>query len=98
MCLLARRLVERGVRFVQLYSGSSSGWDAHTDIEGNHTKHCRETDQPIAGLLADLKSRGLLDETLVVWGGELAARRSTKRATAATTTPGASPCGWPAAA
>ena len=70
MCLLARRLVERGVRFVQLYSGSNSGWDAHTDIEGNHTKHCRETDKPIAGLLADLKSRGLLDSTLIVWGGE----------------------------
>jgi uncharacterized protein (DUF1501 family) len=70
MCLLSRRLVERGVRFVQLYSGSNSGWDAHTDIEGNHSKLCRGTDQPIAGLLADLKSRGLLDSTLVVWGGE----------------------------
>jgi hypothetical protein len=70
MCLLARRLVERGVRFVQLYSGSNSGWDAHNDIEGNHSKLCRGTDLPIAGLLADLKSRGLLDSTLVVWGGE----------------------------
>ena len=69
-CLLARRLIERGVRFVQVYSGSGSGWDAHTDIEGNHSKMCRSTDQPIAGLLTDLKSRGLLDETLVVWGGE----------------------------
>ena len=69
-CLLARRLVERGVRFVQLYSGSGSKWDAHSDIEGNHGLHCSETDKPIAALLTDLKQRGLLDETLVVWGGE----------------------------
>jgi hypothetical protein len=69
-CLLARRLVERGVRFVELYAGSGSGWDAHTDLEKNHSRHCRASDKPIAGLLADLKSRGLLDETLVVWGGE----------------------------
>jgi hypothetical protein len=69
-CLLARRLVERGVRFVELYAGSGSGWDAHNDIEGNHSKRCRASDKPIAGLLADLKSRGMLDETLVVWGGE----------------------------
>jgi hypothetical protein len=69
-CLLARRLVERGVRFVELYCGSGSGWDAHNNIEGNHGKWCRASDKPIAGLLTDLKSRGLLDETLVVWGGE----------------------------
>jgi uncharacterized protein DUF1501 len=69
-CLLARRLVERGVRFVQLYCGSGSGWDAHTDIEGNHSKMCKISDQPIAGLLTDLKARGLLATTLVVWGGE----------------------------
>jgi hypothetical protein len=69
-CLLARRLVERGVRFVQLYSGSGSKWDAHSDVEGNHGRHCRETDRPIAGLLKDLKRRGLLESTLVVWGGE----------------------------
>jgi hypothetical protein len=69
-CLLARRLVERGVRFVQLYSGSGSKWDAHSDVEGNHSKHCKETDRPIAGLLKDLKRRGLLDSTLVIWGGE----------------------------
>ena len=69
-CLLARRLVERGVRFVELYCGSGSGWDAHQNIEGNHGKWCRASDKPIAGLLADLKARGLLDETLVVWGGE----------------------------
>jgi uncharacterized protein (DUF1501 family) len=69
-CLLARRLVERGVRFIELYSGSGSGWDAHTDLEGNHSRRCQETDKPIAGLLTDLKARGLLDSTLVVWGGE----------------------------
>ena len=69
-CLLARRLVERGVRFVELYSGSGSGWDAHNDIEGNHSKMCKSMDKPVAGLLADLKARGLLDETLVIWGGE----------------------------
>ena len=70
MCLLARRLVERDVRFIQLYSGSGSAWDAHNDLEGNHTKMCRSVDKPIAGLLADLKATGLLDTTLVVWGGE----------------------------
>jgi hypothetical protein len=68
--LLARRLVERGVRFVQCYSGSGNLWDAHNDLEGNHSKYCRQTDKPIAGLLADLKTRGLLESTLVVWGGE----------------------------
>ncbi len=70
MCLLARRLVERGVRFIQLYSGSGSKWDAHVRIEKNHTGLCRSSDLPIAGLLKDLKQRGMLDETLVVWGGE----------------------------
>jgi hypothetical protein len=72
-CLLARRLVERGVRFVQLYSGGGHGddtWDAHGDIVGNHGKHALNTDKPIAGLLTDLKRRGLLDSTLVVWAGE----------------------------
>lgn len=69
-CLLARRLVERGVRFVEAYCGSGSGWDAHEDIEENHSKMCRASDKPVAGLIADLKSRGLLDSTLVVWGGE----------------------------
>lgn len=68
--LLARRLVERGVRFVEAYCGSGSLWDAHTDMEGNHSKWCGASDKPIAGLLTDLKARGLLDETLVVWGGE----------------------------
>jgi hypothetical protein len=69
-CLLARRLVERGVRFVQLYMGSGSKWDAHSDLEGNHAQYCRESDRPIAALLKDLKRRGLLKDTLVVWGGE----------------------------
>lgn len=69
-CLLARRLVERGVRFVEVYCGSGSGWDAHRDMEGNHGKWCKVSDKPIAGLLTDLKARGLLEETLVVWGGE----------------------------
>jgi len=69
-CLLARRLVERGVRFVQLYCGSGSKWDAHANVEANHARYCRESDRPIAGLLKDLKRRGLLDSTLVVWGGE----------------------------
>ena len=69
-CLLARRLVEHGVRFVQLYSGAGSGWDSHTELETNHSRLCRSVDKPIAGLLEDLKARGLLDETLVIWGGE----------------------------
>ena len=69
-CLLARRLVERGVRFVELYCGSGSGWDAHENVETNHSKWCRASDKPIAGLLTDLEARGLLKNTLVVWGGE----------------------------
>jgi hypothetical protein len=69
-CLLARRLVENGVRFVQLYSGTGSKWDAHSNIEQNHSALCRAVDKPIAGLLKDLKARGLLDSTLVLWGGE----------------------------
>ena len=68
-CLLARRLVERGVRFVELYCGSGSGWDAHENVETNHSKWCRASDKPIAGLLTDLKELGLLQDTLVVWGG-----------------------------
>jgi hypothetical protein len=70
MCLLARRFVERGVRFIQLYSGAGSKWDAHSGLERNHSTLCRQTDKPIAGLLKDLKRRGMLDETLVIWGGE----------------------------
>jgi len=70
ICLMARRLVERGVRFVECYSGSNSGWDAHNDIEENHSRLCKSSDQPVAALLTDLKARGLLDSTLVVWAGE----------------------------
>ena len=72
-CLLARRLVERGVRFIQLYAGGAhndDNWDAHTDIEKNHNFHAGRTDKPIAGLIQDLKQRGMLEETLIVWGGE----------------------------
>ena len=69
-CLLARRLVERGVRFVQLYSGDVNGWDAHEDVETNHAVMCAKTDKAVAGLLTDLKRRGLFDSTLVIWGGE----------------------------
>src|SRR5262249_46318959 len=71
--LLARRLVERGVRFVQVYSGGGplvTQWDAHDDINANHEKMCGHVDKPIAGLLKDLKSRGLLADTLVVWASE----------------------------
>ncbi len=72
-CLIARRLIERGVRFIQLYSGGGhleETWDAHESIEKNHGRHGAEVDQPIAALLTDLEQRGLLDETLIVWGGE----------------------------
>ncbi len=72
-CLLARRLVERGVRFIQLYAGGAhndSNWDAHGDLFNNHNMHAGRTDKPIAGLLQDLQQRGLLDQTLIVWGGE----------------------------
>jgi hypothetical protein len=69
-CLLARRMAEQGVRFVQLYSGDTNGWDAHNDVEKNHGPLARAVDRPIAGLLRDLKRRGLWDDTLVIWGGE----------------------------
>lgn len=77
-CITARRLVERGVRFVQLYAGTNGGgggvadvpWDGHSDIGRNHRVAAKSVDQPIGALLADLKARGMLDETLVIWGGE----------------------------
>lgn len=72
-CLLARRLVERGVRFIQIYSGGNhndANWDAHGDLEMNHNLHAGETDQPIAALIKDLKDRGMLYSTLIIWGGE----------------------------
>jgi hypothetical protein len=73
MCLTARRLVERGVRFVQIFHGSNGGagsWDAHSGLRNNHAAQCAQVDRPIAGLLSDLKQRGLLDETIVVWATE----------------------------
>jgi hypothetical protein len=74
-CLLARRLVERGVRFIQLYAGGGNTnflhfWDAHGGLVANHNRNALRTDQPIAALIKDLKQRGMLDETLIVWGGE----------------------------
>ena len=74
-CLLARRLVEHGVRYVQLFQGGMGNqnvdtWDAHSNIRSNHGQHAAESDTPIAGLLTDLKARGLLDSTLVIWHGE----------------------------
>jgi hypothetical protein len=72
LCLVARRLVERGVRFVQLFHGGGGGgaWDAHSQIRANHGNLSAQVDQPVAGLLRDLKQRGMLDDTLVVWGTE----------------------------
>lgn len=72
-CLAARRMVERGVRFVQVFHGSNGGagaWDSHSGLKTNHANLCKQTDQPVAALLKDLERRGLLDETLVVWGTE----------------------------
>lgn len=72
-CLLARRMVERGVRFVQIYSGGADqqlSWDAHSGLQNNLDQHCPEVDRPIAGLLKDLKRRGMLEDTLVIFGGE----------------------------
>jgi hypothetical protein len=83
-CLLARRLVERGVRFIQLYSGGAhndDNWDAHGDLVRNHSYHAGRTDKPIAALLKDLKRRGLLDETLVIWGGEFGRQPTAEYAT-----------------
>ena len=70
LCLLGRRLAQRGVRFIQLYSGAGSKWDSHDKIETNHGNLCRGMDKPVAGLLKDLKRLGMLEDTLVVWGGE----------------------------
>ena len=68
--LIARRLVERGVRYVQLWHGAGQPWDSHANLEADHRKYAREIDQPIAALLTDLKQRGMLEDTLVIWGGE----------------------------
>lgn len=98
-CLLARRLVERGVRFVQVYDmPDKDGWDAHAKLTDNHTPRARWTDQPCAALLADLKQRGLLDETLVIWASEFGRTPMMQDDLAASTTRRASPSGSPAAA
>jgi uncharacterized protein (DUF1501 family) len=68
-CLIARRLAERGVRVTQIYYGNGQPWDDHKDIT-NHRQHAQKSDRPVAALLRNLKARGLLDETLVIWGGE----------------------------
>ena len=81
--LMARRLVERGVRFVQIYSGGGNfepSWDAHFKLKTNHGTHCKETDQPIAALIKDLKSRGLFDSTLIIWHGEFGRMPISQRA------------------
>jgi hypothetical protein len=93
-CLMARRLVERGVRFVQLYHGglgnqNTDTWDAHDDVKKNHTTHAAEVDRPIAGLLTDLKARGLLDSTLVVWHGEFGRMPISQRGVGRDHNPGA---------
>jgi hypothetical protein len=70
MMLVARRLVERGVRYVQLWQGAGQPWDNHDDLEAGHRNLAKQTDRPIAALVRDLKQRGMLDDTLVLWGGE----------------------------
>ena len=98
-CLLARRLLERDVRCVQLFH---QGWDQHGNLPAAISRQCREVDQASAALVLDLKQRGLLDDTLVVWGGEFGRTaysqgKLTDKNYAATITPAASPCGSPAA-
>ncbi|MEZ5365604.1 MAG: DUF1501 domain-containing protein [Bryobacterales bacterium] len=93
-CLLARRLVEHGVRFVQLYSGALlqqniDTWDAHSNLVENHTLHAKEVDQPIAALITDLKQRGLLDDTLVVWHSEFGRMPISQRGVGRDHNPGA---------
>ena len=100
-CLLARRLVEKGVRVVVVVSGGPaiSQWDAHEDIEENHLRMAAQTDKPIAGLLKDLKQRGLLDSTLVVWGGEFGRTPEAEGGKGRDhNNTGLHACGWPAAA
>ncbi len=104
--LIARRLIEHGVRYVQVWHGEGQPWDNHDDIEVNHRRLAKQCDQAIAALLSDLKERGLLEETLVIWGGEFAERPlsnclrkavTLERSTAAITTTGVSRCGLQAA-
>jgi hypothetical protein len=92
-CLLARRLIERGVRFVQVISGAylsgDDTWDAHGNISTNHRRHAREVDQPITGLITDLKRRGLLDETVVLWHSEFGRMPISQRGVGRDHNPGA---------
>jgi hypothetical protein len=93
-CLMARRLVENGVRFVQLFQGglgnqNTDTWDAHSDVRANHTQHAMECDQPISALLTDLKARGLLDSTLVIWHGEFGRMPISQRGVGRDHNPGA---------
>src|SRR5262244_1285374 len=93
-CLMARRLVERGVRFVQLFHGGMGNqnvdtWDAHGDVKANHSQHAMESDRPMAGLLTDLKARGLLDSTLVIWHGEFGRMPISQRGVGRDHNPGA---------
>ena len=93
-CLMARRLVERGVRFVQIFAGgvgnqNADTWDAHEDIKSNHTQHAAETDRPMAGLLMDLKARGLLDTTLVIVHSEFGRMPISQRGVGRDHNPGA---------
>ena len=92
-CLLARRLVERGVRFVEIFH---EAWDQHGNLVKDLKKNCKDTEQACAGLVQDLKQRGMLDDTLVVWGGEFGALPWCKGAdeTVVTTIPMPSRCGW----
>ena len=106
--MMARRLLERGVRFVQVWHGAGQPWDSHDDIQTNHGRLARECDQPIAALIKDLKQRGMLDDTLVIWGGEFGrtptvelpdlGRELGNGRTAAITIRMASRCGLPAEA
>ena len=93
-CLMARRMVERGVRFIQLYHGglgnqNTDTWDAHEDVYSNHTKHAAEVDLPISGMLTDLRARGLLDSTLVLWQGEFGRMPISQRGVGRDHNPGA---------
>ena len=105
-CLLARRLCERGVRFVQVYylsKDNNQPWDTHTNNDDGHRKLCKDADQATAALLTDLKQRGLLDDTLVVWGGEFGRTPYAEIAGEGQARPRPSPhgllaCSWPAAA
>ena len=98
-CLIARRLVERGVRMVQVYYGDGQPWDDHGDIDATTATRRKQSDQPIAALLTDLKARGLLDDTLVLWGGEFGRTPTSRRGQGPRPQqPRLHACGWPAAA